>query len=113
MTDGANLDAWVLALACSGWMVTAGWWLVQWHWSDSARAPHDAHRIEPARHGRRARRKPAWVLRQLVLLQAHLPHAGCRLPSSTRLTNWPPGMTRRFCEPANGRKLTSCSLVQP
>lgn len=64
-------------------MVAAGWWLVQWLWSSPTRAAYPARRIDPARAGCRARRKPAWVLRQLVLLQAHLPNAGCRLIALT------------------------------
>lgn len=83
MTEGANLGEWVSALACSAWIVAAWWRLVLRRWIHPVRAPHDAHRIEPARIGRPARHKPAWVLRQLVLLQAHLPQAGCRLIALT------------------------------
>ena len=83
MADGLNLGGWVLVLACSAWMLAVGWPLIQRRWARPARAPQCARRIEPARAGCRARRKPAWVLRQLVLLQAHLPNAGCRLIALT------------------------------
>ncbi|MDZ4282435.1 MAG: integrase core domain-containing protein [Hydrogenophaga sp.] len=64
-------------------LMAAGQRLIRWCWSHPARVLHPARRIEHARVGRRAKRKPAWVLRQLVLLQAHLPHAGCRLIALT------------------------------
>lgn len=50
------------------------------------RAPHGPRsRVTPLAAGafHRARRKPAWVLRQLILLKAHMPQAGCRLLAIT------------------------------
>ena len=74
------LTGFVLTLALSALL----WWLKQRRSSlPLAHSAHFARRIEPARAGCRARRKPAWVLRQLVLLQAHLPNAGCRLIALT------------------------------
>lgn len=45
--------------------------------------PHTARRIEPAFLRSHANRKPEWAVRHLVLLKAHLPHAGCRLIAVT------------------------------
>ncbi len=42
-----------------------------------------SRRIEPASLRSRVNRKPAWAVRQIVLLKAHLPHAGCRLIALT------------------------------
>lgn len=40
-------------------------------------------RIEPAVLHSRVNRKPDWAVRQIVLLKAHLPHAGCRVIALT------------------------------
>ena len=40
-------------------------------------------RIEPAATYIKSNRKPEWAIRQLVLLKAHLPDAGCRMLAIT------------------------------
>ena len=60
-------------------------WALAWlglHWQRAigrGEPPH-ARRVCAQAWGPqpRSRKKPAWALRQLVLLNAHLPHAGCR-----------------------------------
>lgn len=91
--DGEAVQVMTNAMAKASWLVRAhavcalliaAWrWLIRWCPSRPARAPYPARRIEAARVGCRARRKPAWVPRQLVLLQAHLPNSGCRLIALT------------------------------
>ena len=69
-------------------------WLLAWalawlglHWQRAIGrdVPLHARRVSALALGPpiRCRKKPAWVLRQLVLLKAHLPDAGCRLLAIT------------------------------
>jgi transposase InsO family protein len=53
------------------------------HWVSRTAGRPRACRIEPATIAMRRRRKPEWVVRQLVLLSAHLPNAGCRTLATT------------------------------
>lgn len=63
----------------------AGFWLSLhwlWMWLHSIlrqwQPQHRFGRIEAPRPTIKSNRKPEWVVRQLVLLKAHLPQAGCR-----------------------------------
>lgn len=88
MTDELTVGGWAI-VTLTGVALTLALSAAFWRWMlwrrelQPAHAAHCARRTEPARAGRRARRKPAWVLLQLVLLQAHLPQAGCRLIALT------------------------------
>lgn len=63
------------------WLVWAGWalaWLrMLWRGGSGCAGPA-FRRIEPVVIHIKSNRKPEWTVRQLVLLKAHLPNAGCR-----------------------------------
>src|SRR5438105_127122 len=62
-------------------LFVASQWIWMWlraHWRTPGGRPHGFARFSAGSVRIRCNRKPEWVLRQLILLKAHLPNAGCR-----------------------------------